>query len=101
MTTVNIFVANQLRQRVNRLGVQILFIEPGNPWKNGYIESFNGKMCDKLPDREIFFTLDEANTLVVPWKEEYNQVRPHSSLGYRPLRPRHGCLHLTWLEYQV
>ena len=58
-----------------------------SPWENGYIESFNGKMRDELLNREIFTTLEEARVLINQWKEEYNQVRPHSSLGYRPPAP--------------
>jgi putative transposase len=58
--------------------VRTLFIEPGSPWENGYSESFNGKMRDELLDREIFFTLEEAKTLIARWREEYNRVRPHT-----------------------
>jgi transposase InsO family protein len=58
------------------------FIQPGSPRKNGYIASFNGKMRDELPDREIFFTLEEAKTLLARWREEYNHVGPHSLLGF-------------------
>ena len=54
------FVAKRLRQWFSRLGVKPLFIEPGSPWENGYIESFNGKLRDELLDREIFYTLAEA-----------------------------------------
>jgi hypothetical protein len=71
----------------NRLGVKTLFIEPGSPWENGYVESFNGKMRDELLNREIFTTLEEAKVLIEQWRREYNQVRPHSSLGYRPPAP--------------
>ncbi len=78
------FIANQLPQWLNRLSVRTLFIESGSPWENGYIESFNGKMRDELLDREIFFTLEEAKTLIARWRKEYNHVRPHSTLGYRP-----------------
>jgi transposase InsO family protein len=67
--------------------VQTLFIEPGSPWENGYIESFNGKLRDELLDREIFYTLKEAQILVERWRRHYNGVRPHSSLGYRPPAP--------------
>jgi transposase InsO family protein len=95
------FIASQLRLWLNQLGVQTLFIEPGSPWENGFIKSFNGKMRDELLDREIFFTLDEAKTLIARWREEFNHVRPHSVLGYRPLRHRHGCLHLSRLECQI
>jgi putative transposase len=64
-----------------------LFIEPGSPWENGYIESFNGKLRDELLNREIFYTLEEAKILIEKWRKEYNQVRPHSSLVYRPPAP--------------
>ena len=64
-----------------------LFIEPGSPWENGYNESFNGKLRDELLNREIFYTLWEAKVLVERWRKEYNQVRPRSSLGYRPPAP--------------
>jgi putative transposase len=63
------------------------YIEPGSPWENGYIESFNGKLRDELLDREIFMTLFEAKVLIEEWRREYNQVRPHSSLGYSPPAP--------------
>jgi transposase InsO family protein len=69
------------------VGVKTLFIEPGSPWENGYIESFNGKLRDDLLHREIFTTLIEAKVLISDWRKEYNQVRPHSSLGYRPPAP--------------
>jgi putative transposase len=81
------FTARAVRQWLGRLGVKTLFIEPGSPWENGYIESFNGKMRDELLDRETFTTLKEARVLIEQWRREYNQVRPHSSLGYRPPAP--------------
>jgi len=81
------FTARAVRTWLNRLGVKTLFIDPGSPWENGYIESFNGKLRDELLDREIFTTLYEAQVLIEGWRKEYNQVRPHSSLGYRPPAP--------------
>ena len=81
------FTANAVRKWLSRLGVKTLFIEPGSPWENGYIESFNGKLRDELLNREIFATLTEAKVLIEQWRREYNQVRPHSSLGYRPPAP--------------
>ena len=81
------FTAKARRKWLNKLGVKILFIEPGSPWENGYIESFNGKMRDELLDREIFNTLDEAKVLLGQWRKEYNHVRPHSALRYRPPAP--------------
>ncbi len=81
------FTARAVRKWLNRLGVKTLFIEPGSPWENGYIESFNGKMRDELLDREIFTTLEEAKVLISQYRREYNQIRPHSSKNYRPPAP--------------
>jgi putative transposase len=81
------FVAEILRTWLHNLGVITAFIEPGSPWENGYVESFNGKMRDELLNREIFDTLLEARVVIGQWRKEYNTVRPHSSLGYRPPAP--------------
>jgi len=81
------FTAKVVREWLHDLEVTTLFIEPGSPWENGYIESFNGKLRDELLDREIFTNLLEAQVLIEGWRKEYNQVRPHSSLGYRPPAP--------------
>jgi len=55
---------------------QTLFIEPGCPPQNGYIESFNGKMRDDVLDREVLTTMEEAKVLIKRWRNEYNQIRP-------------------------
>jgi transposase InsO family protein len=81
------FIAKKVRQFLSRLSVKPLFIEPGSPWENGYIESFNGKMRDELLSGEIFYSLKEAQVLIEMWRKHYNTVRPHSSLGYRPPAP--------------
>jgi len=81
------FVAKVVRRWLGRLGVGTLFIEPGSPWENGYIESFNGKLRDELLNGEVFYTLLEARVLIERWRQRYNRVRPHSSLGYRPPAP--------------
>ena len=81
------FTSKVVRKWLERVGVQTLFIAPGSPWENGYIESFNGKLRDELLDREIFYTLTEAKILIERWRREYNTVRPHSALGYRPPAP--------------
>ncbi len=83
--------------------MRTLFIEPGSPWENGYIESFNGKFRDELLNGEIFDTLIEAKVLIERWRQEYNRFRPHSSLGYKPpapeaktdLDPRYGEVQYT------
>jgi putative transposase len=81
------FTARSIRQWLSQLGVKTLFIEPGSPWENGYIESFNGKLRDELLDREIFTTLEEAKVLIEQWRREYNQIRPHSAKRYQPPAP--------------
>jgi transposase InsO family protein len=81
------FTAHRVQEWLARVGVQTLFIAPGSPWENGYVESFNGKLRDELLNREIFYTLREAQVLIEGWREEYNQRRPHSALGYRPPAP--------------
>jgi len=81
------FTARRVREWLGRVGVATLFIEPGSPWENGYCESFNGKLRDELLDCEVFDTVLEAKVLTEWWRREYNGVRPHSSLGYRPPAP--------------
>ncbi len=81
------FVAELLRTWLHNLGVTTAFIEPGSPWENGYIESFNGKFRDELLNREVFDTVMEARVVTEEWRIQYNTVRPHSSLGYRPPAP--------------
>ena len=76
-----------IRQWLAALHVETLFIEPGSPWENGYLESSNGKLRDDLLDREIFYTLTEAQILIDRWRRQYNTMRPHSALGYRPPAP--------------
>ena len=81
------FIAEILRTWLSELGVRTLFIEPGSPWENGYIESFNGKLRDELLNREIFDTLLEARVLTEQYRRKYNTIRPHSALHYRPPAP--------------
>jgi len=81
------FTAAIVRDWLTKVGVKTLFIEPGSPWENGYVESFNGKLRDELLDREIFYSLTEAKVLIEMWRKHYNGIRPHSSLGYRPPAP--------------
>jgi transposase InsO family protein len=81
------FVATAVRQWLADLGVTTLFIEPGSPWENGYIESFNGKLRDEFLNAELFSTLKEAQILIADWRRLYNGLRPHSSRGRRPPAP--------------
>jgi len=81
------FVARELRHWLAKLGTETLYIEPGSSWKNGYCESFNGKMRDECLNGEIFYSLKEAQIVIEQWRVEYNTHRPHSALGYRPPVP--------------
>lgn len=76
-----------MREWLAHVGVNTLFIEPGSPWENGYIESFNGKLRDELLNGEIFDTILEARVVTETWRKQYNTIRPHSSLGYRSPAP--------------
>ena len=62
---------------------EISFIDPGSPWQNAYVESVNGKLRDELLGVEIFTTLFEAKIMAEDYRQDYNQNRPHSSLGYK------------------
>lgn len=77
------FIAKAIRAWLSAAGVTTLYIEPGAPWENGYAESFNSKVRDELLNAEEFTSMLEARVLGKQWKQEYNHVRPHSSLGYR------------------
>jgi putative transposase len=81
------FTANAVRSWLKDLGVTTLYIEPGSPWENGYVESYIGKLRDELLNGEILDTLMEAKVLVESWRKEYNRFRPHSALGYRSPAP--------------
>jgi transposase InsO family protein len=81
------FTAKAVRRWLGKIGVRTMYIEPGSPWENGYNESFNGKLRDEFLNGEIFYTLKEAQVLIEGWRREYNTIRPHSSLGYKPPAP--------------
>ncbi len=76
-----------VRSWLDTLEVKPLYIEPGSPWENGYVESFHGRLRDELLNGELFDTLREAQVLLKQWRREYNAFRPHSALGYRPPAP--------------
>lgn len=81
------FIAKKLLEWFSRLDISPLFIEPGSPWENGYVESFNGKMRYELLNGELFYSLFEAKVIIERWRNYYNKIRPHSSLGNRPPAP--------------
>jgi transposase InsO family protein len=93
------FTAKKVREYLSRLDVKPLFIEPGSPWENGYIESFNGKMRDELLVGEIFYSITEAQVIIEQWRWHYNQIRPHSALGYKPPTPAAFITHTSQLQH--
>ena len=87
--------SKQVRNWLQKIGTQTLFIEPGSPWENGYNESFNGKLRDECLNGEIFYSLKEAQIIIEQWPIHYNTQRPHSALGYRPPAPVTRATKLT------
>jgi putative transposase len=81
------FTAKAVQAWITAVGAQTAYITPGSPWENGYIESFNARLRDEFLNGEIFYTLQEAKILIEAWRRQYNTIRPHSSLGYRPPAP--------------
>ena len=77
------FISKAVCQWLKESGCQTLFITPGSPWENGYIESFNDKLRDECLNREVFRNGKEAQVIVEAFRQEYNNYRPHSSLGYQ------------------
>ena len=80
------FVAGAVQQWLAEKRCRTIYIEPGSPWENPYIESFNGKFRDECLNMELFRNGKEAQLVVEIWRKEYNELRPHSALGY--LTPR-------------
>jgi putative transposase len=75
--------ANALRDWCRFTGTRAVFIEPGSPWQNAYVESFNGKIRDELLAIEEFTTLLEAKIMAEDFRQHYNSHRPHSTLKYQ------------------
>ena len=76
------FIAQAIKAWLAKSGVATLYIEPGSPWENAYSESFNSRLADEVLDREVFSSLREAQVLLEGHRRQYNEERPHSSLGY-------------------
>jgi len=77
------FIEKALKEWLVRNGTDTIHIEPGKPWQNGFIESFNSKVRDEFLNMEVFYTLAEAQVKAEIWRLEYNGIRPHSSLKYQ------------------
>ena len=75
------FIAKAVREWIAAVGAKTPFIEPGSPWENGYAESFHSRLRDEFLAVEEFESLRAARQLTASWRHDYNEVRPHSSLG--------------------
>lgn len=97
------FVSKSVQRWLHQAGVDTLYIAPGSPWENGYVESFNSRLRDELLKRELFLSMDELRYVADRWRMDYNHYRPHSSLDYmapaafgaRCLEQGSGSLRLT------
>jgi len=76
------FIATTLQQRLNDNRIKTIYIDPGSPWQNGYIESFHSRFRDECLSRELLLNLQEAQVVIADWRQHYNEDRPHSRLGY-------------------
>jgi putative transposase len=76
------FIAKIVQRWLKENDIQTIYIEPGSPWQNGFVESFHGRFRDECLNREQLWTLTEARVVVGDYRQKYNQVRPHSRLGY-------------------
>lgn len=77
------FIEKALKKWLTQNGTDTIHIEPGKPWQNGFIESFNSKVRDEFLNMEVFYTLAEARVKAEIWRRDYNGIRPHSSLKYQ------------------
>lgn len=75
------FIAKAVKAWLDKNGARSIYINPGSPWENSYIESFHGKLRDECLNQEIFSSIEQAGIVLENWRQEYNNYRPHSSLG--------------------
>jgi len=75
------FIAKAIKEWLDKHGAKSILIQPGSPWENSYVESFNGKLRDECLNQEIFSSIEQAGIVLENWRQEYNNYRPHSALG--------------------
>jgi putative transposase len=97
------FTSKALDQWAYKNQLRLHFITPGRPMENGYLESFHGKFREECLNEHWFLTLEDARETIESWRLDYNQMRPHSSLGYRTpdefARSTSTTNHCGWLCY--
>ena len=77
------FIAHKVQQWLKKNGIKTIYIDPGSPWQNGYIESFHARLRDECLDREILLNVREAQVVLEDFRQHYNWHRPHSRLNYK------------------
>jgi transposase InsO family protein len=77
------FVANEIRQWLEAAKIGTIYIEPGSPWQNPWVESFHSRLREECLNRELFYGLAEARLVIGDWREHYNNDRPHSGINYK------------------
>jgi putative transposase len=77
------FISHQLDEWCRKNGITLLYIQPGKPMQNGYVERCNGSVRREFLNANVFYTLQEVRVFIEEWMEDYNRERPHEALGYR------------------
>jgi len=77
------FIAKIVQDWLGKNQIKTIYIDPGSPWQNGFVESFHGRFRDECLNRELLWTLTEARVVIEDYRRHYNQLRPHSKLGYQ------------------
>jgi putative transposase len=75
-------IANAVQEWLAKISVKTFHITPGSPWGNSYCASLNGSIRDEFLNGELFYTLAEAQILIEAWRRDFNESRPHTSLGF-------------------
>jgi transposase InsO family protein len=76
-------IAKEVQRWLSENRIKTIYIEPGSPWQNGFVESFHGRFRDECLNREQLWTLTEARVVIEDYRRDYNSFRPHSRLGYQ------------------
>lgn len=77
------FIAKIIRESLATHPIKIIYIDPGSPWQNGFVESFHQRLRDECLNQELFLSVLEAQVVIENWRKLYNAIHPHSNLGYQ------------------
>ena len=77
------FIAHQVQRWLREKNIKAIYIDPGSPWQNGFIESFHNRLRDECLNREVLLSVAEAQVLIEQWRQTYNNEHPHSRLGFQ------------------